>query len=116
MSDEIDPPRPLSLPARTHWNRLSKRLHNEGRWPAICQDSLATYCETLALYLRLQADVELHGTLVQGRSAQELVRNPSIIGLTSTRGDLIRLARLIPLAAPKAVDELGALIDTYLDE
>lgn len=46
---DFDPPFELTLLARRHWDRLAKTLHDQGRWPAISQDLLATFCQTLVL-------------------------------------------------------------------
>ena len=54
---------------------------------------LALYAETCELYFRFKQDVDDFGTLVQGRSAQEKVRNPSLMGLAQARTGLIRLAK-----------------------
>jgi phage terminase small subunit len=76
---------------------------------------LALFSETLELYLRCKADVEKFGTLVQGRSAQELVRNPSLITMAQARADLIRCARAVPMVSPN-VDHEGIGIDHLLQE
>lgn len=113
--DDFLPPRPLSIAARQVWDRHAKRIHAEGRWPTIDHDQLCTYAETLELYLRFKRDIDDHGTLVQGRTLQEKVRNPSIMGLASARADLIRLSKVIPLVDPKP-DRDGAFVDSYIDE
>jgi phage terminase small subunit len=69
----------------------------------------------LELYLRFLRDINDHGTLVQGRTLQEKVRNPSIMGLASARADLIRLSKCIPLMDPKP-DRDGAFADAFIDE
>lgn len=46
---DFEPPFPLTLPARRHWDRLAKQLHDQGRWPTVSQDMLATFCQTLVL-------------------------------------------------------------------
>jgi phage terminase small subunit len=43
-------------------------------------DLLALYAETLEMYLRFKEDIDNYGTLVQGRSAQERVKNPALSG------------------------------------
>ena len=50
---------------------------------------LCTYCETTELYLRFKKDVDDFGTLVQGRTLQEKVRNPSLMGLSQARADVV---------------------------
>lgn len=97
------------------WDRHAKRIHAEGRFQLVDHDQLCTYAETLELYLRFKKDIDDHGTLVQGRTLQERVRNPSIMGLAQARADLMRLSRLIPLVDPKP-DRDGAFVDAYIDE
>ena len=106
--DAFSPPRTLTLVARQVWDRHCQRIYDEGRWRFIDQDQLCTYCETVELYLRFKADVDEHGTLVQGRSLQEKVRNPSIMGLSQCRADLIRLARAVPLVTHSKAECDGA--------
>jgi phage terminase small subunit len=113
--DDLPPPRPLSLAARQIWDRHSRRVYDETRWAAIDHELLAVFCETVELYLKFTDDINTHGTLVQGRTLQEQVRNPSLIGLAQCRTDLIRLARAIPLVDHKA-DRSGADVDAFLDE
>ena len=88
---ELPPPRPLSLPARQVWDRHAERIYREGRWNTADLELLAVFCETLELYLRFKADIDDHGTLVQGRTLQEKVRNPSLMGLAQARADLGRV-------------------------
>lgn len=97
------------------WDSHAQRIHAEGRWQQIDHDMLATYCETTELYLRFKQDIDTHGTLVQGRTLQEKVRNPSLMGLSQARADLIRLAKGIPLVNPRA-DTEGIAIDHLLEE
>jgi phage terminase small subunit len=75
---------------------------------------LALYAETTELYFRFKADIDEHGTLVQGRSLQERVRNPSLMGLAQARTDLIRLAKAVPLMHPNPSTE-GIEIDQFLE-
>ena len=75
---------------------------------------LCTYAETTELYLRFKSDIDDHGTLVQGRTLQEKVRNPSLMGLSQARADLIKLARAVPLVHP-VVDVEGIGIDHLLE-
>jgi phage terminase small subunit len=113
---DLEPPRQLSLPARQTWDRHATRIYSEGRWNVIDQDLLCVYAETLQLYQELKADVDRHGTLVPGRGAQELVRNPSLMGWAACRTDLIRLSRAIPLVnANPNVDGIAIdqLIESY---
>lgn len=100
--------------AREIWDRHAERIHGEGRWQLIDHDQLAMYCETAELYPRLKTDVETHGTLVQGRTLQEKVRKPSLMGFAQARADLIRMSRVIPLVGPKP-DRDGAEWDSFLD-
>jgi phage terminase small subunit len=76
---------------------------------------LALYAETVELYLRFKSDIDTHGTLVTGRSAQEQVRNPSLMGLSQCRADLIRLSKAVPLVSNKA-DAAGAELDHFIEE
>jgi phage terminase small subunit len=76
---------------------------------------LCTYCETTELYLRFKSDIDDHGTLVQGRTLQEKVRNPSLMGLSQARADLIKLARAVPLVHPRP-DMDGVEVDQFLEE
>ena len=94
---ELAPPRPLSLSARQIWDRNAARIYQEGRWNTADLELLSVWCETLELYLQFRDDVATHGTLVQGRSQQEKVRNPSLMGLAQARADLARYAKQIPL-------------------
>jgi phage terminase small subunit len=97
------------------WDAHAARIHASGRWSIIDQDMLCLYAETCDLYLRFKADIDEHGTLVQGRSMQERVRNPSLMGLAQARTDLIRLAKAVPLVDPKP-DYDGISIDHLLEE
>jgi len=115
ISDEFRPPRPLSIAARQVWDRHAERIHGEGRWQVIDHDQLCTYAETVELYLRLKRDIDDFGTLVQGRTLQERVRNPSLMGLANCRADLIRLSRCIPLVDPKP-DQDGIGVDKFLED
>ncbi len=76
---------------------------------------LCTYAETTELYLRFKKDVDDFGTLVQGRTLQEKVRNPSLMGLSQARADLIRLAKAVPLVHPRP-DTDGVEVDQFLEE
>jgi phage terminase small subunit len=78
-------------------------------------DLLALYAETLEMYLRFKEDIDNYGTLVQGRSAQERVKNPSVVGLSNARADMVRLAKAIPLTNPRP-DVSGAAPDSWLKE
>ena len=73
----------------------------KGRWQQIDHDMLCTYAETTELYLRFKTGINYYGTLVQGRTLQEKVRNSSLMGLSSGRADLIRLAKAVPLVHPR---------------
>jgi phage terminase small subunit len=112
---DFEPPRQLSIMARQVFDRHAQRIHAEGRWQLIDHDLLCVYAETLELYLRFKRDVDDYGTLVQGRSAQERVKNPSLVGMAQARADLIRLSRVIPIADPKP-DRSSVIIDAYIDE
>jgi hypothetical protein len=67
------------------------------------------------LYLRFKKDVDDYGTVVQGRTLQEKVRNPSLTDQAQARADLIRLSRVIPLVDPKP-DMEGLEVDQFLQE
>lgn len=112
---EFSPPIPLSIAARRTWDRHAERIHAEGRWTAVDHDLLAVYCQTLEMYLRLKQDIDDHGTLVQGRTLQDKVRNPSMMGMANARADLIRLSKAVPLVNPK-FDADGVEIDKFLEE
>ena len=109
------PPRPLSIAARQTWDRHASRIHSEGRWQQIDHDMLCTYAETVELYLRFKKDIDDHGTLVQGRLKHEMVRNPSLMGLSQARADLVKLARAVPLVHPRP-DMEGVEVDAFLEE
>jgi phage terminase small subunit len=100
--------------ARQVWDRHIARIHAEGRYELIDHDQLCTYAETTELYLRFKKDIDDHGTLVRGRTLQEMVRNPSIMGLNQARADLIRLSRVIPLVDRSPRD--SAYVDAFIDE
>ena len=112
---EFEPPRPLSIMARQVYDRHAQRINLEGRWRIIDHDLLCVYAETLELYLRFKKDVDDFGTLVQGRTLQERVKNPSLVGMAQARADLIRLSRVIPIADPQP-DRAQQAIDAYIDE
>jgi phage terminase small subunit len=112
---DFKPPRPLSIAARQIWDRHVFRIHAEGRWQQMDHDMLCTYAETIELYLRFKKDIDDHGTLVQGRLKHEMVRNPSLMGLSQARADLIKLARAVPLVHPKP-DMDGIEVDHFLEE
>lgn len=101
---DLLPPRPLRAAAKKIWKRNAERIHSEGRWSMVDHELLAVWSETLALYLQFTVDVEKFGTLVQGRSQQEQVRNPSLMGLAQARADLVRLSKAVPLVDPNTGD------------
>ncbi|WP_231990753.1 P27 family phage terminase small subunit [Mycobacterium sp. 852002-30065_SCH5024008] len=105
----------MSIAARQLWDRHADRIHAEGRWQQIDHDTLCLYCETVELYLRFKKDIDDYGTLVQGRLKHEKVRNPSLMGLSQARADLIRLAKAVPLVHPKP-DMDGIEVDAFLEE
>lgn len=116
-SATFPPPRPLNSAALAVWDRHAARIWREGRWAAADQELLAVFAETIALYLQFREDVDRDGTLVQGRSLQERVRHPSLMGLSQCRADLVRLARQIPLMPPAAAPaDAGADVDAFLAE
>jgi P27 family predicted phage terminase small subunit len=112
---EYAPPRQLTPIARTVWDRQADRIYNEGRWQQVDQDQLATYAETVEVYLRCKSEIDKHGVLVEGRTARELVRNPALTPLAQSRADLIRLSKAVPLVDYKA-DPEGAAVDLLLAE
>ena len=52
---------------------------------------------------------------MQGRTLQEKVRNPSLMGLSQARADLIKLAKAVPLVHPRP-DMDGVEVDHFLEE
>ena len=105
----------MSIAARLVWDRHVKRIHAEGRWSQVDHDLLCLFAETTELYLRFKKDIDDHGTLVQGRTLQEKVRNPSLMGLSQARADLIRIAKAVPLTHPRP-DMDGVEVDQFLEE
>ena len=115
MHEPPEPPRPLTLVARQHWNRIASRIEHEGRLLTIDQELLCVFCETLELYANCRDNVNEHGVLVRGRTEHELVRNPALTPLNQARGHLLLLAPRIPLANAHA-DVSGAAVDSWLRE
>jgi hypothetical protein len=77
ISIDLDPPFELSLPARRHWDRLSKEIHGQGRWDMISRDLLANFCQMLHLSQECLAAILADGVVVAGsRSDRERVRHP----------------------------------------
>lgn len=113
---ELEPPYPLPLPARMHWDRISKGIYAAGRWPVISEDLLAQFCQVLALSQELLAGIVQDGVLVSGaRSEREKIRHPLITPWSQTQAMLVKLARVIPLVDPKAVDRDGVAADAMID-
>lgn len=113
---ELEPPYPLALPARKHWDRISKSIYAAGRWPVISEDLLAQFCQTLALSQELLNGIIQDGVLVGGaRSDREKVRHPLFTPWSQMQTMLVKLARAIPLVDPKSVDLAGAAIDAAID-
>jgi phage terminase small subunit len=116
MSIDLDPPFPLSLPARRHWDRISSEIHGQGRWDVISPDLLASFCQILHLSQECLTAIIADGVLVAGsRSERDRVRHPLWTPYTQCQQNLIRLARTIPLVDAKA-DTSGAALDSWLDE
>jgi P27 family predicted phage terminase small subunit len=111
---EFDPPIPLSIAARRTWDRLADRIYKEGRWPAISQEMLGVFCQTLHLYLECLEQIDRHGVLVEGRTPRELVRNPALTPMNQSRAALVHLARSVPLINAHH-DHSGAAVDAYID-
>lgn len=114
MSD-LEPPRPLSIASRQMFDRHAARVHEEGRWSVIDHDALATYCETVELYLACKRAVDEHGVLVRGRTEHERVKNPALTPMNQARAAATVLAKAIPLTNPDP-DHSGAAIDSWLKE
>jgi phage terminase small subunit len=113
---DLEPPYPLALPARRHWDRLAKQTHGQGRWDVISHDLLASFCQLLHLSQECLAAIIADGVVVAGsRSDRDRVRHPLWTPYSQTQANLIRLARSIPLVDLKA-DHSGAAIDSWLDE
>lgn len=113
---DLDPPFPLSLPARRHWGRLAAAIHGQGRWELVSHDLLATFCQVLTLSQECMAAILADGVVVAGsRSERERVRHPLFTPWSQCQSTLIKLARSIPLVDPKA-DHSGAAIDAWIDE
>src|SRR5262249_49959203 len=115
-STDLDPPFPLSLPARRHWDRLAKEIHGQGRWELISRDLLANFCQMLHLSQECLASILADGVMVtSSRSERDRVRHPPRTPYTQCQQNLIRLARSIPLFDPKA-DATGAALDSWIDD
>ena len=113
---DLDPPFPLSLPARRHWDRLAAEIHGQGRWDTISRDVLANFCQLLHLSQECLTAILAYGVMVvRSRSERDRVRHPIWTPYTQCQQNLIRLARSIPLVDPKA-DVSGAALDSWLDE
>jgi P27 family predicted phage terminase small subunit len=112
---EFEPPIKLSIAARRTWDRIAERIYKEGRWPAISQEMLAVFCQTLGLYLECMEQIDLYGVLVEGRTPRELVRNPALTPMNQSRAALVHLARSVPLLNAQH-DQNGAAIDAYIDQ
>lgn len=96
MAESFEPMRTLNPVAREIWDRCTKDIYRDGRWHNVNRELLLIFCETYSLYRAFWADIEKDGTVVPGRDGGT-VKHPSLSGLHSTRADLIRLARAVPL-------------------
>ena len=114
MSD-LEPPRPLSIASRKMFDRHAARIHAEGRWSVIDHDALATYCETVEMYLSCKRAVDEHGVLVRGRTEKEMVKYPALTPMNQARAAAVVLAKSIPLTNPRP-DHSGAALDSWLKE
>lgn len=115
ISTDLDPPFKLNLPARKHWDRLSREIHGQGRWDIISHDLLANFCQTLQLAQECLKAILADGVVVAGsRSERDRVRHPLWTPYSQCQQALIRLARTIPLVDPKA-DTSGVAIDSFID-
>ena len=113
---DFEPPFPLTLPARRHWDRLAKETHGQGRWNCISKDLLGNFCQMLALSQECMDAILADGVLVAGaRSDREKVRHPLLTPLSQSQATLIKLARAIPLVNP-APDKDGAAVDAFIDD
>jgi P27 family predicted phage terminase small subunit len=115
LNDTFAPPRPLCTDALAVFERHAERLYREGRWTSTDTELLAVFAETLVLYRAFWKDIEDHGTLIPGRDGG-MVKNPSLTGLHTTRADLIRLSRNVPLFPQKGDVDGGAYVDRLLTE
>jgi phage terminase small subunit len=112
---EFEPPYPLSLPARRHWDRISGQIHAQGRWKAISHDLLANFCQVLALSQECMNAILADGVVVSGaRSERDKVRHPLLTPWSQTQAALVKLARAIPLADPN-VDTHSNDIDRMIE-
>jgi phage terminase small subunit len=112
---DFAPPIPLSIAATRTYQRLAAKIHGEGRLAKISTDMLAIWAQTLHLYLDCMEQITLHGVLVQGRTANELVRSPALTPMNQARAALVHLARAIPLANADA-DVAGNAVDAWIDQ
>src|SRR5262249_49827394 len=77
MDFQPEPPYPLTLPARRHWDRLAEEIHSQGRWDLISKDLLANFCQTLDVAQACLTAIQADGVLVPGaRSERNAVRHP----------------------------------------
>jgi len=110
-----EPPIPLSIAERKTYDAYIDRIRSEGRLHAIDHTLLATFCQTLDLYLQCLEEIRTHGVLVRGRTEKELVRSPALTPLNQARDAMIKLARAVPLVNPRP-DLAGVEIDKFLEE
>jgi phage terminase small subunit len=111
---DFEPPFDSTLPARRHWDRLSKEIHSQERWPCISRDLPADFCQVLALSQQCMSAILADGVLVSGaRSEREKVRHPLFTPWSQCQSTLIKLARSIPLVNPSP-DTDGAQWDEFL--
>jgi len=112
---QLEPPFQLTLPARRHWDRLSKQLYNQGRWPTVSVDMLAQFCQTAVLVQQCMEQISADGVLVSGaRTEREKVRHPLLSPLSQLQSMLVKLARAIPLSFAGA-DTSSAALDAFID-
>jgi hypothetical protein len=94
---------------------LAKEIHDQGRWPCISKDLLASFCQLLALSQECMKAILADGALVAGaRSERERVKHPLWPPLSPCQSNLIRLARANPLVNARA-DLDGAALDDFID-
>lgn len=104
----------LTLPARLHWDRITKALHEQGRLNTVSHDLLASFCSLLQLSQECLAAILADGVVVAGsRSDRDQVRHPLWTPYSQCQSNLIRLARAIPLVDPKTKPGDGSL-DAWL--
>ena len=115
-TEALEPPFPLTLSARRHWDRIANSIFAAGRWQLISHDLLAQFCQTLVMAQECLAAILQDGVLVAGsRTGREKIRHPLLTPLSQSQSMLVKLARAIPLVDPKLVDRDGNAADAMID-